>query len=84
MLIATHRRHTGGMGADRVEVAQQHDAPLLVCSCNVAKHVLDHELGASIGADCTQAVLLVQWHVLGVAVHRAGAGKHNLRRNAMC
>ena len=68
------------MRPDGVEVPQQDDAPLGLRDVEVAEHVLDDQLGAAVGADRLQRVGLVQRHVLRVAVHRARAGEHHLRR----
>ena len=62
---------TGGVRADRVEVAQQDGAPLWLGCGHVTEHVFDDELGAAVGADSLQRVHLINGHLLWVAVHCA-------------
>mmetsp|Transcript_33798 Transcript_33798/g.74904 ORF Transcript_33798/g.74904 Transcript_33798/m.74904 type:complete len:237 (-) Transcript_33798:114-824(-) len=69
---------TTGVCADGVEVPEQQDAPLLVTDTQVAEHVLLEQLGAAIRADGLEGGVLGDGHLLGDAVHGAGAGEDNI------
>ncbi len=63
----------GNMGADGVEVAQQHHVPLVVGAEEVGKDALEHGLGLAVGVGgLVQRAGLGDRDLLGFAVHRGG------------
>ena len=67
------------MGADGVEVAQQHNVPLVVGAVEVGKDALEHCLGLAVGIGClVQRAALGDGNLLGLAVHRGGRREDNV------
>ena len=64
---------------DRVEVAQQHDIPLVVSHIKVGEHLLKHglRLAVRIRGGMLRA-LLGDGHELRLAIHRGARGEHNV------
>ena len=70
---------TALMGADGVEITQQHDVPALVGRVEVAQHLLVHRLGTTVGVrGGLELGLLAHRHVVGLAVHRGRGGEHDV------
>jgi len=67
----------GLVGADGVEVAQQHHTPLGVSGHHTLQDLFDHILGPAIGVGTALAEhILPQGHFLRHAIHRGRGGEH--------
>ena len=56
------------VGTHRVEVAQQHHGPTRICLGDIAQHLLDHQLGATIGVGRRERKLLADGYGMWVTV----------------
>ena len=65
--------------ADGVEVAQQHDVPLVVADVQVGEHLLKHALRPAVGVRAVVLrAILGDRDELWLAVHRGAAGEHQV------
>ena len=67
------------VGTDGVEVAQQHNAPLLIRKSHTGEDLLGHVLGPAIGIGAAAgAGILVQRHLIVSGVNRSGGGEDQI------
>ena len=67
------------VGADGVEVTEQHDVPALVGRVEVGEHLLVHGLGATVGVrGGLELGVLAHGHLVGLAVDGGRRGEHDV------
>jgi len=64
-----------GMGPDRIEIAQPSDAPAGVCVAHVRQQLFNGRLRVPVGVHRLDRSVLVDRHLLGIAVQRGAAAE---------